>query len=590
MKSLPAIATLLAVLAIHGLSSSAYAQAPLVTGAGALVDKAKAQAPERTSDTTVNAPTQAPAPAPPGDDGDPTPLGVDLAALHLIARPTKSMPKDMSQVVLADPALHLPPHLADDLQSEFLGKPLSMAMLNRILKKITKAYQATDFPLVDAYLPEQDITSGQVQVLVREALLGAVRVEGAKHSDPDYMTGQVRVKPGDRIDTALIAKDVEWLNENPIRRVNVVYERGKQDGTSDVILKTEDSRPLQLYAGFANSGVIATGENEWSAGFNWFQAFGTQQSIAYNFSANESFDTINTHALVYDIPLPWRHRLQFISAYATTDIASGDPGSEVGVTGESRQLSAAYLIPLPSPWLNLHHKLTLASDYKSTDSDIFFGGQSFASSIAEVLQFRVGYDVSVTDSLGYTYLGLSGIYSPGDLVENNTDEAFGQLRLDAQADYWYGKVQLNRLVQLPKGFSLTLSATGQYSELRLLSTEQLLAGGFRTVRGFDESSARGDSGVLGTIELNLPALHFFTKEGKKRDNLTIFGFYDGAYLTSVGDYSDEPDQTLQSVGIGLRYSVTDYLDLRFAYGWNVGDSGILDAPEGHMHFGATVKF
>jgi hemolysin activation/secretion protein len=58
----------------------------------------------------------------------------------------------------------------------------------------------------------------------------------------------------------------------------------------------------------------------------------------------------------------------------------------------------------------------------------------------------------------------------------------------------------------------------------------------------------------------------------------------------VGDYSDEPDQTLQSVGIGLRYSVTDYLDLRFAYGWNVGDSGILDAPEGHMHFGATVKF
>jgi len=208
MKSLPAIATLLAVLAIHGLSSSAYAQAPLVTGAGALVDKAKAQAPERTSDTTVNAPPQAPAPAPPGDHGDPTPLGVDLAALHLIARPTKSMPKDMSQVVLANPALHLPPHLADELQSEFLGKPLSMAMLNRILKKITKAYQATDFPLVDAYLPEQDITSGQVQVLVREALLGEVRVEGAKHSDPDYMAGQVRIKPGDRIDTALIARDV----------------------------------------------------------------------------------------------------------------------------------------------------------------------------------------------------------------------------------------------------------------------------------------------------------------------------------------------------------------------------------------------
>ena len=590
MKQLSSLSIFLVALGVQGLSALATAQSAQGTGAGALVDKAKAQAPKTDTATPATTPHQGAEPSASGDEGDPAPLGVNLMALHLISRPTKATPEDLGRVVLTDAALHLPPHLADDLQSEFIGKPLSMALLNRILKKITKAYQATDFPLVDAYLPEQDITSGQVQVLVREALLGEVRVEGAKHSDPDYMAGQVRIKPGDRIDTALIARDVEWLNENPIRRVNAVYERGKQDGTSDVILKTEDSRPIQVYAGFANSGVITTGENEWSTGFNWFRAFGTEQSISYNFSANESFDTINTHALVYDIPLPWRHRLQFIGAYATTEVESGEPGSELGIEGLSQQLSAAYLIPLPSPWKNVRNKLTLATDYKSTNSDIFFGGQSFATTTAEVLQFRIGYDVSITDPIGYTSFALSGIYSPGHLIANNTDEAFGQLRFNAPADYWYGKAQVNRLVQLPKGFSLTLSATGQYSEPRLLSTEQLQAGGFRTVRGFNEGSARGDNGVLSTVELNLPALHFVMHEGKGLDDLTFFGFYDAGYLTSVGDYSDEPDQTLISAGMGVRYSVTNYLDLRFAYGQNVGDSGILDAPKGRAHFGATVKF
>jgi hemolysin activation/secretion protein len=260
------------------------------------------------------------------------------------------------------------------------------------------------------------------------------------------------------------------------------------------------------------------------------------------------------------------------------------------VSGLSRQLSASYSIPLPSPWRNVHNTLTIAADYKSTNSDIFFGGQSFSSSTAEVLQFRLGYDVSITDSLGYTHLGLTGVYSPGNLLSKNSDEAFGQLRQDAQSNYWYGKLQLDRVVRLPKGFSLNLTATGQYADTRLLSTEQLQAGGYRTVRGFDESSARGDSGLLASVELNLPPMHLWTKAGKNMDELTVFGFYDFGHLTSVGAFSQEPDQTLQSIGIGLRYSITDYLDLRLAYGWNVCDSGIEDAPSGRLHFGATVKF
>lgn len=587
LQFLPAALVLQGWLPVCPGQEAEAPESPRTTGAGPLVDKARAQAGKKSPLRVGAAAKKGSKPAEPADEGDPTPLGVNLIAVHLVSKPSKPMPEGKSLVVAVDPALNLPPNLGDVLQEEFLGKPVSMALLNRMVKKITKAYQATNFPLVDAYLPEQDVTAGQVQVVVREAVLGAVRVEGAKYNKPESLIRQMHVKEGDLIDTALIERDVEWLNESPVRNVSVVYERGAKEGTSDVILKTEDSRPFQVYAGFANTGIQATGMNEWSGGFNWSQVLGTEQAIGYNFSGNDYLDKINTHALVYSIPLPWRHRLQLIGVYATTDVQSG---GTLGVEGESKQLSAAYTIPLPRLWQNMRNNLTIAADYKSTNSDIFFGGQSLTKTSAEVLQFRIGYDATVTDTLGYTHIGLAGIYSPGNLLRNNTDAAFNLLRAGAQADYWYGKVELDRLVKLPRGFSLMLHASGQHSDKRLLSTEQLQAGGYRTVRGFQESIARGDSGVLASIELNLPPLHFIFRDGKRADEFIPFIFYDTAYLTSVDALATEPNQTLQSVGIGFRYSIKDYCDLRLAYGWNIGDSGIPNARPGHVHFGATVKF
>jgi hemolysin activation/secretion protein len=332
---------------MHGLSPCGVAQVVQgAGGAGTLVERAQPQ--------TVRKATPAPAAIPPstkaGEDGDPKPLGVNLLCLHLISKPAKRLPKDMRMVMVVDPALHLPAQLAENLQSEFMGQPLSMALLNRLVKSINKAYQATDFPLVDAYLPEQDITRGHVQVMVREAVLGAVRVEGAKHSDPDYMRRQVRVQPGARIDTSRVGKDVAWLNENPIRTVNIVYERGAKDGASDIILKTKEVNPFQVYAGYANSGLVATGLNEISTGFNWYQVLGSEQALSYQFSGNQELDTLKAHALVWSIPFPWRHRLQLIGVTADNSVQTGGAGAALGINGTSRQLSAAYSIPLHSAW------------------------------------------------------------------------------------------------------------------------------------------------------------------------------------------------------------------------------------------------
>jgi len=587
MKLTAQVPFICVALLMHGLSPCGVAQVVQgAGGAGTLVERAQPQ--------TVRKAAPAPADIPPStktsEDGDPKPLGVNLLCLHLISKPAKRLPKDMRMVMVVDPALHLPAQLAENLQSEFMGQPLSMALLNRLVRSINKAYQATDFPLVDAYLPEQDITRGHVQVMVREAVLGAVRVEGAKHSDPDYMRRQLRVQPGARIDTSSVGKDVAWLNENPVRTVNVVYERGAKEGASDIILKTKEVNPFQAYAGYANSGLVATGLNEISTGFNWYQVLGSEQALSYQFSGNQELDTLKAHALVWSIPFPWRHRLQLIGVTADNSVQTGGAGAALGINGTSRQLSAAYSIPLHSAWSKIRPKLTFAADYKNTTSDVLFGGQTLANSDAEVMQFRGGFDVIVADKLGYTRFAMSAVYSPGNLFSRNTYEAFDQLRSASQVEYWYGVAELDRLVRLPRDFSIALHVAGQISNDRLLPTEQTLAGGYRTVRGYAESSARGDSGIKASMEFNLPAMHFSKWGGEEEDTLNTFAFYDCAYLTSVGDLPSEPDQNLHSAGLGLRYSVGDHFDLRLAYGWTLRHSGVTNVPVGRLHFGMNMRY
>ena len=121
-------------------------------------------------------------------------------------------------------------------------------------------------------------------------------------------------------------------------------------------------------------------------------------------------------------------------------------------------------------------------------------------------------------------------------------------------------------------------------------TEQMLAGGYQTVRGFNESSARGDRGIIGNLELNLPMLHLAGSSGKYADNLNTFVFYDFAYLQSVGANATEPNLNLQSTGLGLRYSLGSNLDLRLAYGWTLRSAGLANAPSGRLHFGMNMKY
>ncbi|MEM1293802.1 MAG: ShlB/FhaC/HecB family hemolysin secretion/activation protein [Verrucomicrobiota bacterium] len=585
--SLPVVASLLIVVFGWGPSGYLWAQ-----GQGDIVEKVQdqreASLPQADPGGTMNVPD-----VPELVETDETPLGIELLAIRLIAHQDRTDLEATFSVeapVMVDQDLLPPEGLESMLIEQFIGESLSLAELEKVTQSIIEAYREGDYPLVDVYLPEQNLSNGKLQIVVREAVLGEVRVEGAEHSDPDYLFNQIRIAPGERINSQILERDVDWINSNPSRRVDLIYERGEDDGTSDIILNTADLAPFSSYLSFGNTGIESTGLNEWAAGFNLFNLFGTEHSAGYSFSGDSELDNLNAHTLIYELPLPWRHRLQLIGAYVTSESEADSGVLPLDVDGESIQASADYKILLPKLANRHRQNLTIGLDYKSTNTDILFGGESFFDSVSEVFQVRAGYDIAIGDQFGYTRVDLGAVFSPGDVLNSNSDEDFAAIREGSSSDYWYLTGEVERYFILPQDWGLKFVTEGQLTDDRLISTEQLLAGGYRSIRGVDENLIRGDSGVLLSAELIAPGFSVFKINEVAKDSLNLFLFTDSAWLYSTGNTEGEEDQSLLTSGMGLNYRFGDHSRLRASYGWVLDESGIEDSSAGKWHLGLTITY
>lgn len=524
---------------------------------------------------------------------DTTPLGVEVSSIHLLSHQddvSGSADPGSDPVVIAA-ALPAPASLAATLES-YVGKPISMALLSEIQRDVVLAWRESDYPLVDVYYPEQNITGGKLQIIVREAVLGEKKVEGAVISKIPYLLNQIRIEPGDRLSRRRVEADLDWLNENPVRQVDLIYERGAADGTSDILLEVTEEKAFTAYAGFANTGIELTGEEEWSFGLNWANPFNREQMIGYNFATDLEWDNLQAHSVFYQAFLPWRHTLRLIGAHVTS---VSDVESMLNIEGLSEQLTGEYRIPLMRPRFNRQwrHYLTFAFDYKATNTDLLFGGAGLFGTNLSVGQFRGTYEAAVPDKWGYTRFSAGWVASPGNLFDGNDDFNFGIARPGSTADYSYSFAEVERFFRLPEDFTLRLEMSAQASGDRLTSTELMLAGGYNSVRGFDESLVSGDSGLNATVELISPDFSLCQKLSAEIDDTwNALVFYDAAALDVSDALPGEVSQSLQSAGVGLNCRISERGFARASYGWALDSRGVAPAnlSGGRFHFGITLTY
>lgn len=530
-----------------------------------------------------------------GNAADTSPLIGNLDGIILVPQENRVRQSGAGGVQgILNEGVILPPKVEQVLAAR-LNQPLSLASLDAMVREAIVAYRSSDMPVVDVLVPEQQIQSGVLQLVIIEGRLGNVLVEGNEYTSENYLRSQISVHQGEILSEGALMQDLAWINKNPFRRVDMIYAPGETYGSTDLVLRTEDVRPFSVYAGYENSGNALIGEDRFLAGFNWGGPlfFSNESTLSYQYVTDSDFDKIQGHSAVWSSYLPWRHQLTLLGAYVSSDASIEVDDQVLAIGGENKQGSLRYGIPLPRTKGRFTHDLELGFDYKSSNSNLSFNQLEVFDTTSEILQFSVGYNAIGRDRYGQTKLDSEIVVSPGGLTNENDDEIFRSQRGGADSTYVYTRAGLERTDSLPNQFTLLTRLEGQLSSANLLASETLGAGGYDTVRGYEQRLVRGDNGILAGIELRTPSVSLTNVAGFRnlRDGLQALTFYDFGYLQNTDLLEGEPGHlSLGSVGVGLRYQLDNNLSIRLDYGYQVQESGFDDGEDGRVHVGARATF
>ena len=488
----------------------------------------------------------------------------------------------------------LQPKAFAEKMGPFMGKPATMATLNKISREVIEYYRREGFPVVNVVVPQQTVRDGVIQFVVTEAKVGKVIVEGAKWFNPDKFKDEVSLREGDKVDGDQLQEDVRWLNNNPFRSTDLAFQPGEAPGTTDVILEVNDRMPMRFFFTYDNYGIDITGKNRLSTGFNFGNLFNLDQQVNFQYTTTTQniFNTMNAYSGSWIVPFPWRNYMTIYGAYSgsSAQISEGNT-----LNGSSWQISARYNAPLPMIF-EYTHEIYGGFDFKQASNSLLIYNTSIGSGggfgTYNVFQLTAGYSGNIPDPIGSTGFEVAGFYSPGGLGSLNDTDTYHEIVPNADPDYGYGKLSVKRGFILPLNFSLTGAFNGQITTSNLMPTEQFGLGGYNTVRGYDERVANGDNAWVFNVEFRTPpgsvAKLFDNQEIE--DRLQFLGFWDYGFVGFSNPSPGQQSTYLMGVGPGLRYNIDRFVSVQLDWGFQLMQTPPGSKVGNRAELSATISY
>jgi hemolysin activation/secretion protein len=455
----------------------------------------------------------------------------------------------------------------------FFGRTLNEELLAALIGEVRNYCLGHNQPFMDIASPEQDVTNGNLQLLVIQGRLGKIHVQNNNWFSEELLKSEMGLSPNAPIDQSQVLQNLDWINRNPFRSVNLIYERGDQLGETDLTLRVDDKFPLKGFAGYNNYGNRFTGFTRFFAGMTWGNVFGLDHILSYQYTTDANLRKLQSHTLDYTIPLPWRHLFTVYGAYESS---KPNVHPDFKMHGVFWQASMRYVIPLPL-FDRYRHELHTGYDFKTVTNNIFFDVLQISHTKYQISQFSADYDLANQDAWGDTNFTLTVYGSPGHMGSHNNNKTFEKFREGAKAAYCYLRGAFERTINFAQNWKYVCRLAGQGSFQRLMVSEQFGIGGYNTVRGFEEREANGDHGWFTNQEIHSPSVSFVKKKdgSHKRDAFYVLAFGDaGQVFNHKPPEGENSYSTLISAGLGVRYTFQQNAFVRIDYGYPIRNSSI----------------
>jgi len=443
-----------------------------------------------------------------------------------------------------------------EVSASAIGQPISLRSLELLSDRLESALRQPGRPFVKVSFPPQEITSGVISVVVCPARVGAVRVSGKTSFGLEFTAKSFRSVEGEILSGDVLMEDLDWINQNPLRRASISYRDGLSSDAIDLTLRLQADKPWRAYTGIDNQLSEGLGNERVFLGFQHGDLFSLDHRVTAQFTSSVESKSLHGISGIYQIPLPVRHLVDASIGYTESESESGGP---IDQSGKFARAELVYRIPLPR-WQSISQEWFTGMEFRS--NDYLFSNDT--SSKVRFFDLKTGWKGRRNDAMGFTRVESSLVYSPGQGILGSQDADFIALGGEG-AESLIVKLDFERALKIGDHLTLLGRCQSQWSDSTLLSSDQISAGGYGLVRGFDETIGYASTGLVTTLEIQSNNI----SAGKAGD-YQVVTFLDAAFLDR--HRAGEVGQ-IASAGVGLRWRYETLLSARL-------DLGVpIDCPE-----------
>lgn len=489
----------------------------------------------------------------------------------------------------------LPTETVQALAAQFAGKGKGYGDVQKALEALEGEYRRLGYGTVQVFVPEQELTSGVVRLVVSEGAIAKVTITGNKHfNDENVRAGLPELKEGAAPNMRKLSENIQLSNENPAKQVEVTLAVSEEEGKVNARVDVKEEDPDRFYVTLDNTGTRSSGYARLGFSYQNSNMFNSDQvlTLAYTTAVdppgrmkifgNRVFPwdegdgvEVDIYSIGYRLPLyALGDSVDFIYANSSTNTPANVliPGGGLGINGRGEIFGLRYnhIFPRAGEYSS---RLVLGYDYKYLDNTCDLPGISSKTLYGtagctpytirpisltysgqwqkpgESIDFYVGASQNIATGADYPF--TAGVALPKD---DNYSAASGYKVRD---DFSALRAGGSYLASIGGDWLLRFAANGQYSHSALPVTERFGLGGWASVRGFNERAIATDRGYVVNLEAYSPDM---AASMGLPGNFKWLAFVDSAQGSNVGP---SMKVGIASAGVGLRYNVKKDISVRF---------------------------
>ena len=510
--------------------------------------------------------------------------------------------KSTAHFYIQEYQVHGNDHLLTQLEFEravypYLGPYRTPDDVEQARAALEKAYKDKGYPFVAVEIPQQGIGSGVIVLEVVKNEVGRLRVHGSRFYSIDEIKREApSLSEGTVPNFSRVTDDIRTLNELPDRQVTPSLHAGVVPGTVDVDLNVKDTIPVHGSLELNNRYSTGTTALRLNGTLEYDNLWQLGHTIQGSFQLSpEDVTQVKVFSGFYSAHVPGVPWMTLI-LQGTEQNSNVNTLGGTGVVGTGQTIGGRMVLALPSK-TNFFNSLSLGFDYKHATQDLMSAGGT-----AEANSFNFSPVTYYPVSAAYSATWLKKDVSETDLnasvtanmqTISSSNALFSQNRFGATGSFIYFRGDISHTHELPEGFQAYGKLQGQASGQPLISNEQFNEGGLGTIRGYLESEALGDNGIVGTVELRTPSLGSLISKsvGQSIDEWRVYVFGDWGDV-GINEPLLEQQSTfrLASVGGGMRVRTFGHLNGSVDAGLPLNQGPDTNAYSPHLTFRLWADF